>query len=175
MRAQVVYASQFGSTLEIAERIAAVLSARGVEAAAASAEDASDPDGFDAVVIGSAVHGAHWLPAATAFARRIGPKLEARPVWLFSSGPIGDHAAGTAQPDPREVAELRPVLHPRDHRVFAGSFDRATADFSPLGIIERTVVRRFLPDGDWRDWEAIESWAAGIARSLAGSRPVAAQ
>jgi menaquinone-dependent protoporphyrinogen oxidase len=28
------------------------------------------------------------------------------------------------------------------------------------------VVRKFLPDGDWRDWPTIEAWAAGIAREL---------
>ena len=55
--------------------------------------------------------------------------------------------------------------------MFAGAFDRATSDFSEMGLVERTVVRKFLPDGDWRDWPAIEAWAAGIARELA-SAPV---
>ena len=36
-----------------------------------------------------------------------------------------------------------------------------------MGLVERTVVRRFLPDGDWRDWPEIEAWAGGIAAALA--------
>ena len=38
-----------------------------------------------------------------------------------------------------------------------------------MGLVERTVVRKFLPDGDWRDWTAIEAWATGIARELAAA------
>jgi menaquinone-dependent protoporphyrinogen oxidase len=87
-------------------------------------------------------------------------------VWLFSSGPLGDRAVAAPQPDPKEVSQVRRSIGPRDHRVFAGSFDRGTADFSGLGLVERTLVRRFLPDGDWRDWKAIEGWARGIAQSL---------
>ena len=89
-----------------------------------------------------------------------------RPVWLFSSGPLGDRGVAGPQPEPKEVHAAMPLIDPRGHRVFAGSFDRATADFSALGIVERTVVKRFLPDGDWRDWDAIETWARSIARSL---------
>ena len=70
-------------------------------------------------------------------------------------------------PTPRRSRPHGGDLRPRDCRVFAGAFDRATSDFSEMGLVERTVVRKFLPDGDWRDWPAIDAWAAGIARELA--------
>ena len=162
----VVHASAFGSTQEIAERIARHLADGGLTVTVASAAAAPDPARFDGVIIGSAVHGGHWLPDGTDYVRAHRFALAQRPVWLFSSGPVGDRAAGAPQPDPKELGEFRRAVGPLDHVVFGGSFDRATADFDNLGIIERTVVRRFLPDGDWRDWSAIQRWAGTIAHAL---------
>lgn len=166
MRVLIVYASYFGSTRGIAERIGEELRADGLDATVESADRIAEIGGFDAVVVGSAIHGGHWLDAAKAFVDLHRAALASRPVWLFSSGPIGDTAVRAEQPDPAEVPALRRELRPRDHRVFAGAFDRATADFSGLGFIERTVVKRFLPDGDYRDWDAIDAWARQIAREL---------
>jgi menaquinone-dependent protoporphyrinogen oxidase len=162
----VAYGSQFGSTAAIAERIARVMRGEGHDCTVATADQAPDPSSFDAAVIGSAVHAGHRLRGATAFVERIESSLGSRPVWLFNSGPLSDRGVAGPQPDPKEVGRFRRSIDPRDHRVFAGLFDRATADFSGLGLAERTVVKHFLPDGDWRDWEAIEGWARGIARTL---------
>lgn len=173
MRALVIHASEFGSTAAIAERIAGRLRANDLEAVVAAA--AADPDvaEFDAVVIGSAVHAGRWLPDGTAFVRKHARALVGRPVWLFSSGPLGDRAAASSsQPTPREVKDFQRDLAPRDHVVFGGSFDRETADFSDLGLIERTVVRRFLPEGDWRDWETVDAWADRIAHEIRRAAPV---
>ena len=166
MKVLVAYGSQFGSTAQIAERIAQVLRQEGHESTVAAADQAPDPSAFGAAVVGSAVHAGHWLKGAATFLDRHRSSLAARPVWLFSSGPVGDRGVAGQQPDPKEVTKVRSSIGARDHRVFAGSFDRATADFSGLGLVERTVVRRFLSDGDWRDWDAIEAWARGIGRSL---------
>ena len=166
MKVLVAYGSQFGATAGIAERIAQVLRAEGHETITAAADEASDPAAFGAVVLGSAVHGGHWLKGASAFLDRHRASLTTRPVWLFSSGPVGDRAVAAPQPEPKEVAKVRRSLGARDHRVFAGAFDRATADFSGLGFVGRTIVPRFLPQGDWRDWDAVETWARGIARAL---------
>jgi menaquinone-dependent protoporphyrinogen oxidase len=168
-RILVVVASRFGSTRAIADRIAAVMAAGGLAVDLRTAEEADDPgdlDGYGAFVIGSTVEAGHWLPAATGFVRRNKATIAARPVWLFSSGPLGDRAVLAPQPDPKEVAEFRRTLAPRDHRFFAGAYDRATADFSGMGLAERTLVRRMMPSGDWRDWPAIEAWAREIARRL---------
>ena len=136
-----------------------------------AADEVEVVDGFHAFVVGSSVEGGHWLKGASALLERHAATLGSHPLWLFSSGPLGDRSVNAQQPDPKEVAAARQNLQPRDCRVFAGAFDRATSDFSEMGLVERTVVRKFLPDGDWRDWTAIEAWAAGIAREL-GAAPV---
>jgi menaquinone-dependent protoporphyrinogen oxidase len=168
-RVLVAYASRFGSTQGIAERIGEVLAAAGLAVDARAIDEVGEVVGYGAFVLGSSVEGGHWLKGASAFLERHAATLGSHPLWLFSSGPLGDRSVNAPQPDPKEVAAARRELRPRDCRVFAGAFDRATSDFSEMGLVERTVVRKFLPDGDWRDWPAIEAWAAGIARELAAA------
>ena len=164
----VAYASRFGSTKGIAERIGEALAGAGLAVDVRPSDEVGPVSGYRAFVVGSTVEAGHWLKPASAFLERHATVLGSHPLWLFSSGPLGDRSVNAPQPDPKEVAAARRDLRPRDCRVFAGAFDRATSDFSEMGLVERTVVRKFLPDGDWRDWTAIEAWAAGIARELAG-------
>ncbi len=165
MKVLVAYASEHGSTRGIAERIGQTLEREGISVTVAPVEAIDRVDAsFDAFVVGSAVHVGHWLKPATEFVQRITPILATRPTWLFSSGPIGEKHVHEPQPDPKEVEAIRGVIRPRDHVVFAGAFDRAVADRKG-GFLDR-AVNRFIPEGDFRDWPAIESWATGIAAQL---------
>ena len=101
----VAYASKHGATREIAERIAETLTAAGHEAEAKPVRDARDLDGYDAVVIGSAAYLGHWLKEAVEFVRRNQAILTDRPVWLFSSGPLGAEATDAQGRDLREAAK----------------------------------------------------------------------
>jgi menaquinone-dependent protoporphyrinogen oxidase len=170
VRILVAYASDFGSTRAIAQRIGEVLGRQSFEVIVAPVDAAPHPTQFDAFIIGSAIHGNHWLPTATDYVRRETALLSDRPVWLFSSGPVGDTAVrsmkGRGATEPAEVREFEGLFAPREHRVFAGAFHRENADFSQMGLVERTLVRRFLPEGDWRDWREIEAWASSIALQL---------
>ena len=169
MRVLVVYASHYGSTKGIAERIGATLTQQDLDVEVRSAEadfGSLSEEKFDGFVIGSAVHAGHWLKPAIEFVRANVDVLSARPSWLFSSGPIGEKYVDQPQPDPREIGELRRLLNVRDHVVFAGAFDPQTADLSRAGWLERQISTRFIPVGNFRDWQAIETWARGIARHL---------
>jgi menaquinone-dependent protoporphyrinogen oxidase len=49
-----------------------------------------------------------------------------------------------------------------EHRVFVGKLDKHS-----LGVGERLIVRAVgAPEGDFRDWAAIRSWARDIAGVL---------
>jgi hypothetical protein len=83
------------------------------------------------------------------------------PVWLFSSGPLGTEVKDAEQ-QPKEMAEFQQVIGPREQRIFFGALDH-----SHLSFAERVMVKAVrAPEGDFRDWEAIEAWAASIARDL---------
>jgi len=70
---------------------------------------------------------------------------------------------------PKEVPALVRAINPREHRVFFGAWDRANADRGQLRFAER-MVAKWLPEGDFRDWAAIEGWAASIAGALQAQR-----
>jgi menaquinone-dependent protoporphyrinogen oxidase len=164
MKILVSAASRHGATVELAERIGEVLSRRlPADRAAVTVlppERVDRADGFDAYVLGSAVYMGHWLPAACDMVENNSTVFEGRPVWLFSSGPIGDPPRPDEQPV--DVGRVARVTRAREHRLFSGRLDKALLGFGERAI---TVALR-APEGDFRDWPAVEAWAATIAETL---------
>jgi menaquinone-dependent protoporphyrinogen oxidase len=175
----VAYASKYGATRGIAERIADTLRPAGRDAEARPVTAVDDLAGYEAFVIGSPAYYGSWLKEAAAFVRRNRAVLAARPVWLFSSGPLGTGEQDAQGRDlrevslPKEIAEFRAASGPRGHRVFFGALDLAKLDFTDRMIATLPVAHVHLPEGDFRDWPDIEAWAGSIARALAAPQPVA--
>lgn len=178
MRVLIAYATRYGSTQGIAERISATLRRQGVEATVKTVEDAGgDPADYDAFVIGSAAYYCHWMKPATRFVRRYCALLAERPVWLFSSGPLGTKTTDEQGRDvcavtvPKEIAEFEGSIHPRGHRVFFGALHR-----DQLGFLHRLLLKlpanrenAIFPLGDFRNWDDIEGWSRTIAHELSGT------
>ena len=164
-RVLVAAASRHGATQEIARAIAARLTEppSGLTAMAVPVDQDPDPQSFAAVVLGSAVYMGRWLEPARTYAAAHAAALRSRPVWLFSSGPIGEPPF---PPDePHDAAPLLQLTGAREHRVFPGRLDKAG-----LGFAERAMVTAMrAPIGDFRDWNAVRSWADLIAAALVGA------
>lgn len=160
MRVLVTAASRHGATTEIAEAIGRTLRETGLDAEVVAPDEIGDLGRYQAVVLGSAVYAGRWLEPARRFAQRRYAALVERPVWLFSSGPIGVPLQPTEEP--RDGADFLRQLGAREHRVFAGRLNR-----DELGWVERTITGMVTaPDGDFRDWNAIGAWASQIAGAL---------
>ena len=169
MRVLVVYATHYGATKGIAEKIAETLRDQHLAVVLRSADDDFSrlpEEDFDAFVIGSAIHAGGWIGSGVDFVRNNVVTLATRPTWLFSSGPIGDKSEGQPQPDPKQIAEFRRTLNVKGHFVFGGAFDPATADLSRVNWLERQFASHVLPVGDWRNWDQIAAWANAIAVEL---------
>ena len=165
MKVLVTVASRHGATQQIGDRVADVLADMGVEVDRRSPEEVRDLDGVDAVVLGSAIYAGRWVASASELVDRLADALRERPVWVFSSGPLGDppKPEGTG-PAIEETVER---IAPRDHRVFAGALDR-----DDLSLGERAVVKVVrAPYGDFRNWEDVTAWATAIGDAL--PRPAA--
>ena len=161
MTVLVAYASKHGSTAGIAEAIAGALVDLEVKAEAKSVDTVDDLGPYEAVVLGSAVYAGSWMKDAVSFAERHADGLAHMPVWLFSSGPLGEDVQD-AEVQPRQLPELRRTIAPRNHRVFFGALD-----VNVLGFAERMIAKAVkAPTGDFRDWDAIRVWAEGIAEEL---------
>jgi menaquinone-dependent protoporphyrinogen oxidase len=169
----VAYASKHGATQGIAERIAETLVASGQHAQAGPVKAVGDLATYDACVIGSAAYMGSWLKEAAEFVRRNQAILATRPVWLFSSGPLGTSTTDAQGRDvlvvsaPKEFAEFKDAIKPRGLHVFFGALDPSRLGFSERLIRSLPAGRALLPAGDFRDWKSITAWAEEIARAIA--------
>lgn len=164
LRVLVTAASKHGATQEIAEALARDLRAAAdarVEVDCIAVRWDPSPARYDAVVLGSAVYAGSWRDEARSWAGTHAAELRERPVWLFSSGPIGEPPFPPDQP--HDVAPLQRVIGAREHRTFPGRLDEQL-----LTVPERAMVTAMrAPLGDFRDWAAVRQWATEIAGSLA--------
>lgn len=164
-RVLVTAASMHGSTAEIAQAIAEVLAARGMAVTVLAPDAVESVQDYDAVIIGSAVYVGHWLGPARDLVDAWRDQLRTRPVWLFSSGPVGSPVSRLAQgmaKDPAELPGLRAATGAREHRIFAGRLDRRR--LSPAQRASLLIFRGL--EGDFRDWSDVRQWADGIAGQL---------
>ena len=128
-------ATRHGSTHEIAEAIAQELRSTGHAVDVRKVDDSPTVETYDAVIIGSAVYMGGWLPEARQFVEGNRARLAEVPIWLFSSGPLGQehpHPPG----NPSQFDELMQATRARDHRIFAGKLDKRS-----LGLGERLIAR----------------------------------
>ncbi len=162
MKILVAVASRHGSTREIGDAIAATLRERGHAVDVRDAGDVETVDGYDAAIIGSAIYMGSWLPDGRRLDEREHEGLSRMPVWLFSSGPLGD-VDPQPKGDPAHLKALVRLTDAREHRIFVGKLDPAA-----LGLGERLIARTVhVPEGDFRDWDAIRDWARAIDAALA--------
>ena len=164
----VTVASRHGATREIAVALGRAIQesraarATGLSAVVLPVEQQPDARHFDAVVVGSAVYAGRWLPGAGDYVAAQAGALRTRPVWLFSSGPIG---APPFPPDEAyDVASLSALTGARAHRTFPGRLEKRLLSFGERAMV--TAMR--APVGDFRDWDAVAAWGEAVAIDLVG-------
>ena len=161
MKVLVAAASRYGATAGIADAIGEGLEGAGLEVTVAEVDAVASVDAYDAVVLGSAVYAGRWLKAARKFVKRNRDALLASRVWIFSSGPVGDPPEPVAE-EAVDVSGIIEAVEPEEHRVFAGRLDKEQLTFGERAIV--VAVRS--PEGDYRDWGDVGSWARAIAAAL---------
>lgn len=151
MSVLVAYASRHGATGQIAERVAEILNLAGHHAEARPVQQAGDLGGFEGFVIGSAAYLAHWQKDATSFVMSNRDLLSHRPVWLFSTGPLGSQDTDANGVDvrtaaePKEIPGFREAIHPRDHHVFFGALDPGRLTFAEKTLQSSRPLARSCP------------------------------
>ena len=160
MRILVSAASRHDATFEVAQAIATTLERAGLKVDVRRPEEVGHLAGYDGVVLGSAIYAGHWMKSAKEVVERTSSRMRGIPVWLFSTGPIGD----PLKPEglPVDVAPMLELSGAREHRIFGGRLNK-----KELGFGEKAIVRMVgAAEGDYRPWDEIEAWAVEIASTL---------
>lgn len=164
-RVLVTYASKHGATAEIAEKIRETLLRNNLFVDILPMDEVTNPSPYQAVVLGSAVYVGQWRRSAVRFIKEHKQALTEKQVWIFSSGPTGagdPEALLHGWKAPSNVKPIVDQINPRDVAVFGGTLDESRMNFFEKWIIGKVKA----PVGDFRNWEAIEQWAKGIATEL---------
>jgi menaquinone-dependent protoporphyrinogen oxidase len=171
-RVLVAYASYCGTTGGVAEAIGRVFCEAGVDTDVRLVKHVDDVSAYSAVVVGSAVRSTSWYPEAIEFVQKHRQTLSRIPVAYFltclSLYEDSEASRRVARSYMDPVLNAAPDVRPLDTGLFAG-----VLDYSKMNMMIRMVMRskmksKGVPEGDFRDWNAIRSWAGGlIARLIA--------
>jgi menaquinone-dependent protoporphyrinogen oxidase len=151
----IAYATKHDSTHQVAELVADVLRADGLEVDVRPASSVTDIEPYDVVVIGGALYMGRWHRDARHLLSRHRQSLARRPVFAFGMGPLEmtdeliadsrhqlDHAlAKVPEVEPIGVAIFGGVVHPED---------------LPFPLNR-------MPASDALDPEAVRAWAHDVA------------
>lgn len=157
------YASRFGSTQEVAETIASTLREAGLEVDLQPMQEVKALDRYDTVVLGAAIYNAKWHQEAHHFVSQHRNALSQLPVVVFTLGPLSSGEAAKRNSRRQLDSELAkyPWLKPVVVEIFAGKYDPSKPGLN--------FFERFLPARDYRNWDAIRTWANALPAQLQDS------
>ncbi|MBK8905717.1 MAG: pentapeptide repeat-containing protein [Anaerolineaceae bacterium] len=159
-RILVAYASASGSTREVAEAIAHEIESDDFTTLVQHVNQIENVAQYHGVVLGSSVRLGRWLPEATACLERIKNQLNDKAVAYFTTClTMADDTA-----ENREIVlnymepllNLTPDVTPIGLGLFAGSLDPD----------RRAILVGNGPQGDYRNWAAIRTWAREVREQL---------
>jgi menaquinone-dependent protoporphyrinogen oxidase len=181
MRVLIAYASRWGSTEEIAARLAEFLGEEGVEANLLDVRAERrwpSLEGYDGVIVGSGVKVTRWMREPLQFLRRKSGELRGRRLALYVScmsmltdpeyarRELLEKVAESVGVEPVLVEAFGPVIDMGPGSRM-GFLDRKIAQSVMLGLSKDKGLE-FVPDGrnDLRDWGRVREFARSFVEAL---------
>ena len=166
----VAYASMHGSTGGIAQAVGQVLCEAGAGVDVRLIKNVQDLSPYQGFVLGSAVRSDAWLPEAKRFVEENRSVLAGFPTAYFLAcltlskpGPETERKARSfLDPVINDVPEVRPV----DLGLFGGVLDFSKFSIGMKAVMKYKMWANEVEEGDYRNWEAIRAWTAGLAGRL---------
>ncbi len=157
----VTYASRTGWTTGVAEAIGKTLAEQGAQVDVLPMREVKELSRYDAVIAGSGINGASWLPEALDFVRTRQTELQRKPFAAFlvcmtlammNGEQYRDHVATWLDP-------VSALVKPVSQGLFAGGLDISKVPTlkDRLGF-RLSVLFGVWKEGDHRDWNAIREW-----------------
>ena len=163
-RILVTYASRNGATAGVAEAIGKALTEGGAQVDVLPMQEVVDLAPYRAVVAGSAIQAAQWLPEAMQFMQAHRAELTRKPfaaflVCMTLAMKKGDYRQQVAE----WLNPVRSLVQPVSVGLFAGTLDtRLIKSFGDRMKFRLSVMMGVWSEGDHRDWKAIHAWAESL-------------
>jgi menaquinone-dependent protoporphyrinogen oxidase len=163
----VTYASRTGTTAETAKVISQILKESGADVDVLPMEAVKDLSPYQAVVAGSAIRAAKWLPEAIQFLRTHQAALRHKPFAMYTVCITLAMPAARSESYRKGVqswtAPVRAIVPPLSEGLFAGMLDFKKLPFNLETLkLRATVALGIFPRGDRRDWNAVRAWAESL-------------
>jgi menaquinone-dependent protoporphyrinogen oxidase len=155
----VSYASQCGSTGEVAQAIGRTLCAAGAAVDVRRAQGVNDVSAYRAVIVGSAVYMRRLMPEAVTFVEANRTALSQVPVAYFVvCGTLKEDTDETHRQAAAFLDPLRQTVPPVSEGLFGG-----VMDYAKVSLLQQLIIRVMGEgEGDFRNWDAIGAWAEGL-------------
>ncbi|HSR10223.1 MAG TPA: flavodoxin domain-containing protein [Thermodesulfobacteriota bacterium] len=159
----VAYATKHGSTRGVAEAIGKELCGKGLAVDLVAMRNAGDLGSYQGAVVGAPIYMGKWMPEATDFVKKNRDILGRIPVAYFmvfiTMARPNDESRAKALTYMDPVMKAVPEVKPLSIGTFAGALDYTNVSW----INQRILKARGAPEGDFRDWNGIRSWARETA------------
>ena len=165
----VTYSSRLDATTGVAQAIGKTFAECGAQVDVLPMSEVKDLDSYQAVVAGSAVRAAAWLPEALQFIKTHQKTLARKPfasflVCMTLAMPNGEkyreHVSSWLSP-------VRELVHPVSEGLFAGTLNISRIEsFADRIKFRLSVLFGVWKEGDHRNWEAIHAWARSVYPQL---------
>ena len=159
----VAFATTHGSTQEIAEVMAGTIREQGVDLDLKPVSSVKTLDGYEAVILGSALYIGHMQKDALKFLSRFNRALSTGfPIAIFAGGPLKpeDDCNEIRKMLDQDLAKF-PWLKPVSVELVGGKFDPAKGVKFPWGLLP---VIKSMTASDRRDWKQIRKWTVNVIR-----------
>lgn len=154
----IIVGSEYGSTYEIADRLCDEFIRKKLPTVIAYPEDITSLEGYDVIILGSAVYLGKWVKPMRKFVDTFSDELLKKTCYLFSSGPVGK----PLKPEYSKAVSINEIIRKTDakeHKLFSGKLNK-----SYLRMSEKMITTALhIKEGDYRNWKEIKSWAKHIA------------
>lgn len=160
----VTYASRYGATAEIAQRIGDTLTSSGHTVKVSPIADVDSLDGYKAVVIGGSIYSGEWPPDLIEWVGTHLHALRQMPCAVFvTAARLRDSSDAMRLSVHSSISKHIIFIEPAAVGYFGGAVDYGK--LSP--IVRMQLQTKGLPEGDFRDWYAIDAWARALPEQFA--------
>jgi menaquinone-dependent protoporphyrinogen oxidase len=169
MKILVTCAGSTGPAMQVAERIAAVLTSLGEMVTVLPMNGVESLKGYNAVVAGSMEHAGHWLPEALDFIRRYQGVFWAKPLAIFTVCPSlgSEKGAESRMVVMQYTAPVRSMTHPVSEGFFSDEIAHSRATHpGERSRFKLSILLGILKETDQRNRAEIETWAAKLQEKL---------